>query len=776
MTALFTHTKIQTRIFFALGVLSIALIGIGILSYSIINLSDDKSEELGIYAHRALYARQIDTSIATAIGWGRSISGAQSAQEAERFAKPLQDELVEMQKTHEAWGKIVNPALRGIYDARVKLIAEFVAQRHEMIRLLKADGVAKAREYGTSEAVAKNLDALNKSIADGVAANVKSLDVVTGELVTYFVTQRRILIGAIVVALVVAWAFAGFIAVATITRPIRRMTGSLSLLAEGDMRAAIAGTERRDEIGQMAQAAFALKDKSVLAARTQNALTNVSTSVMVADTENRIVFCNQAVMSLMRNAQDEIRRDLPNFDVDMLIGSNIDVFHRNPAHQRSMLAALSSTHRTRIKVGGRTFDLVANPAVNDRGERVGTSVEWADVTDQLKVEQEVAEAVQAASAGDFSSRLPLDGRTGFVRQLSESVNQLFETSGRALESVADVVSHMARGDLAHTVDNDHFRGLFGKLRDDVNSTILKLRDIAGDLNRSAATVKDAAAEISTGSQDLASRTESQAASIEETAASMHEITATVKQNADNAQAASQMAAVARDAADKGGTVMGNVVTAMSQIEGSAAKISDIVGLIDEIAFQTNLLALNASVEAARAGEAGKGFAVVAQEVRALAQRSADASREIKTLITASNSQVREGGKLVGEAGESLHEIVNAVKKVTDIVSEIAAASREQATGLEQVNTAVGSMDEMTQRNGALVEETSASAQALSEQAGHLAQLVGFFRVGNAGTKSQPAAKKADAKQPVVKTATVTKATSAQGNAAIKTEDGNWAEF
>ncbi len=233
-------------------------------------------------------------------------------------------------------------------------------------------------------------------------------------------------------------------------------------------------------------------------------------------------------------------------------------------------------------------------------------------------------------------------------------------------------------------------------------------------------MKEAAAEISTGSQDLASRTESQAASIEETAASMHEITATVKQNADNAQAASQLAAVARDAADKGGTVMGSVVTAMGQIEGSAAKISDIVGLIDEIAFQTNLLALNASVEAARAGEAGKGFAVVAQEVRALAQRSADASREIKTLITASNGQVREGGKLVGQAGESLTEIVT--------------ASREQATGLEQVNTAVGSMDEMTQRNGALVEETSASAQSLSQQATQLAQLVSFFKTGSDSTR------------------------------------------
>ncbi|MEK9971283.1 MAG: methyl-accepting chemotaxis protein, partial [Ferrovibrio sp.] len=296
-------------------------------------------------------------------------------------------------------------------------------------------------------------------------------------------------------------------------------------------------------------------------------------------------------------------------------------------------------------------------------------------------------------------------------------------------------------------------------------------------------VRDASGEISTGSQDLAQRTESQAASIEETAASMHEITATVKQNADNAQAANQLASAARQTAEKGGRIVTDAVTAMNGIEQSAQKISDIVGLIDEIAFQTNLLALNASVEAARAGEAGKGFAVVAQEVRALAQRSASASKDIKGLIQESNAQVRSGAGLVQQTGSSLDEIVNAVKKVADIVAEIAAASREQATGLDQINTAVASMDETTQRNGALVEETSAAAQALSGQAHELNELVGFFRTG-AVAATQPGANSNVvarlAKVAVVKPAATKPAARklppVVGNTALKAEDDHWEEF
>ena len=347
---------------------------------------------------------------------------------------------------------------------------------------------------------------------------------------------------------------------------------------------------------------------------------------------------------------------------------------------------------------------------------------------QALLKESVGSIVSAANAGDLSQRIETARIEGVMRELGEGVNQLLGTVERALDDLGTMLHKLADGDLTHRI-RGQYEGVFAKLTGDANQVSNRLADTMTSLADAARLVRDASAEISTGSQDLAQRTESQAAALEQTAASMHEVTATVKQNADNAQAANQLATAARNTAEQGGEIVSRAVSAMGEIEGSAQKISDIVGLIDEIAFQTNLLALNASVEAARAGEAGKGFAVVAQEVRALAQRSANASKEIKGLIAASNNQVKTGAGLVNQAGSSLNEIVTAVKKVSDIVAEIAAASSEQARGLEEVNGAVVNMDEMTQRNGALVEETNASAQAMADQARQLAELVGHFRVG-----------------------------------------------
>ncbi|WP_374467034.1 methyl-accepting chemotaxis protein [Ferrovibrio sp.] len=352
--------------------------------------------------------------------------------------------------------------------------------------------------------------------------------------------------------------------------------------------------------------------------------------------------------------------------------------------------------------------------------------EEARVAQEAALDRAIGQVVSAASAGELGQRIDTSTLAGVTAKIGGQMNSMLDTLSDAIANVQTAVAGLAKGDLRSRMQG-RYQGVFANLQSDLNSMADTLTGVVQNITNAVEAQSSAAAEISTGSQDLASRTEQQAAALEETAASMHEVTTTVKQNADNAQAANQLAVAARDTAEKGGNVVNDAVAAVSQIETSAQKIADIVSLMDEIAFQTNLLALNASVEAARAGEAGKGFAVVAQEVRALAQRSANASKDIKALITESNAQVKTGAALVNQAGSSLTEIVTAIKKVSDIVAEIAAASREQATGLEEVNVAVGNMDEMTQRNGALVEQTSASAQSLSAQARELSKLVGFFR-------------------------------------------------
>jgi methyl-accepting chemotaxis protein len=347
-----------------------------------------------------------------------------------------------------------------------------------------------------------------------------------------------------------------------------------------------------------------------------------------------------------------------------------------------------------------------------------------------KIVAEIQQIVEAANKGDFSIKMDLVGKQGYTKTLSELLNQLSNVTDEAMHDIMRVAQALAEADLTQTITKEYF-GLFGQTKDGVNATVENLQKLVSEVRVSVDSIGTASKEIASGNADLSQRTEEQASSLEETAASMEELTSTVKQNADNAKQANQLAHSASSVAEKGGAVVQQVVGTMSSINESSRKIVDIISVIDGIAFQTNILALNAAVEAARAGEQGRGFAVVAAEVRNLAQRSAAAAKEIKTLIGDSVEKVEVGSKLVDDAGKTMEEIVNAVKRVTDIMSEISAASAEQSTGIEQVNQAITQMDEVTQQNAALVEEAAAAAESLEEEAQNLTRSVSVFKLAEA---------------------------------------------
>jgi methyl-accepting chemotaxis protein len=425
--------------------------------------------------------------------------------------------------------------------------------------------------------------------------------------------------------------------------------------------------------------------------RVRQALDNAGTIVVVVDEKHEIVYANETAKKTFAQLQLDFQRELPQFSAAPLMGASIDIFKPLPCLDRVALDGLRSTSIETLAIGGHTLVLSASPILDSTGGRLGTVLEWRNRTREVSVEREVKSVVEEALRGNLEARLPVDGKRGFHANLAGGLNEL-------LENLSTVV---------RTVKN----------------AIVEIRSSAGEISR--------------GNAELSERTQTQSSALEETGSAMEEMTATVRQNAENAAHADQLAAAAREHAEKGGGVVSSAVAAMKQINVSSHKIADIIGVIDEIAFQTNLLALNAAVEAARAGEQGRGFAVVASEVRSLAGRSAQAAKEIKSLINDSVTKVGEGARLVDQSGAVLQEIVGAVQKVNKVVAEIASATREQTSGIGEVNNAIAKIEEMTGKNAGLVDQDAAAAKLLLTLTHDLSQAMDKYRISDAQIAGAP---------------------------------------
>ena len=648
--------------------------------------------------------------------------------------------------------------------------ADYLSQAKALLSDFRAGKPGDKQKIASVEAVQQDLDAR-------LVATLKDVEAFTAATALHAEE-----FGALTLKLVLAASFIGavlgmmgiWLLVRGLAKPIGWVRDTIEDLADG-VETEIPCLGHQDEIGQLARSLDSVYQKGLESARLRSALDAVNTMVMVANRHHSIIYVNPALERLLHSIEVDIRSELPNFSAGNLVGQSIDIFHKNPAHQRSIVEGLTSQRSFKIEVGKRRLQLDLSPVRGRDNVILGTVVAWNDTTQDETIRAEMDQVISAARSGDFTRKVDLAQMDGSYHDLASGMNSLIAVVDNATTEIGNMLEATAQGQLNRRIDAD-FQGKFAELKTNANRTAEQLSEIVRQIQTVTGEVTSAANEISSGTNDLSNRTEQAAANLEETAASTEEMSATVRQNAENAKNANGLADTANQTASKGGEIVERAVTAMNGIEGAAQKITDIISVIDEIAFQTNLLALNASVEAARAGEAGKGFAVVAQEVRQLAQRSAQAASDIKTLIQDSNDQVRDGVELVNQAGAALGEIVGSIGEVASIVREISSASQEQAAGIQEINGSVASMDEMTQQNSALVEESTAAARALSEQAGKLGELMAFFKIDGgppaaASRRPSPAPARAAVRRPPAKPA---KPAPSQPAVAVTNDD--WSQF
>ena len=537
-----------------------------------------------------------------------------------------------------------------------------------------------------------------------------------------------------------------------LTKPMRRLSNAMRRASRGDLDVLVVDNYRRDEIGTIARAlALFIKTaqknliyqqkERVLAnenLRVRMALDGVTGCVMIIDTAGNLVYLNNALAEKFNLEQVQFSQSVPSFDAHNLLNTNISSLLTGQAHQN--LSSLSSTHKSNVKFSELTFSIEINPVVNSEGRPLGCILEWEDLTEQMDAERQIEGIIAQASNGDLNARIDTGAFAGFQLIVARGINLMLDKVIEPVNETQRVLEEMALGNLSVEMQGS-YKGEYARLQASLTTTLHKFNQTVSKITDVGGEITSRSREIYNSNLILSDATSAQASSLEQTAASMEQMTATVRQNADSAGQADKIAQATSEAASASGKIAEQTAQAMLKISQSSQKIAEIVNVIDHIAFQTNLLALNASVEAARAGEQGRGFSVVAQEVRSLAQRSADAAKDIKQLIEDSVDRIQVGTDLAQKSAVSMGEIVDSITQVSFIVTEIAGASKEQSDGILQVNRAIEQIDQITQRNAAQVEETAVATDAMAQQSNEMMALMEFFHTHS--SKHQPVTVKAN---------------------------------
>ncbi len=573
--------------------------------------------------------------------------------------------------------------------------------------------------------VAFNQSEIQKHIGEGKA--------ISSSVVEQFQNSVT-LIGLLIASILLVWSIATLL---NILRPIKRAAQLIEQVAEGQQ--VQVNEFSKNELGQIMQAIKmmgikfgfeAAEDKRIAREmlRIKMALDEVRIPVTLSNSQKELIYMNTAAKMLWSDMSETLAKRIPNFTVDGMFGKPVGQYLETVEERKQFAKHDDAPIIMVVNLGGKTLRLTVISVYDADKNYVGRATQWKDITAELAMQRQISEIVKDATSGNFRNRVNVAEKEGFFRKLADGLNLLLETCEKSYTDIADIFDALSHGDLTHKITTQ-YTGEFNEIKNDANHTVDKLTEIVEQIKGITRNVNEGSKEIAASNMDLSDRTTSQASALEETAASMHELNSTVQTNTENANDANAFVFNTSDIASKGVKVIDRVVHTMEDIRESSRKVVDIISVIDGISFQTNILALNAAVEAARAGEQGRGFAVVATEVRSLAQRAATAAGEIKMLINDSVDKIEDGSKLVIDAGHTMEEIVTSIRTVTQMISEISAASNEQSAGIGQANMAILNMEEMTQQNATLVEQSAVTADNLKNQAIALSNAVDYFKIG-----------------------------------------------